>query len=531
MFPHNPSSVARYTFTILAVTLATLLRFALEPVLDLRAPYILYFPAIALCAWFGGLWPGLLATALGGIAAWYFFFPPQYSFTVTDPTAPAQVIIFSLSSVIISLLAESLHQARRKTEKSEAIAREQEEERTRLLVSERAAREQAETASRAKDEFVAVISHELRSPLNAVLGWVQMLRTGKFDQAETARALETIERNAKTQVQMIEDLLDISRVITGKLALNVRPLELTKVVEAALDSIRPAVEAKALQLRVQLEARGSLVLGDPSRLQQVVWNLLSNAVKFTPMRGRIEVGVERAASHLQITVRDSGAGISPEFLPFVFDRFSQANTTSERKFGGLGLGLAIVRHLVELHGGTVRADSPGEGQGSIFTVMLPVGVLRSDKREFKREGLSADSFNSFTDAITLEGLRVMIVDDEAESRELLIAILMQRGAEVKACASAAEALEVIEQWRPLVLVSDIGMPEEDGYELIRKLRALPPARGGNIPAVALTGLARSEDRMRALAAGFQIHVPKPVEAVELITVIASLAGRLHKGGM
>jgi PAS domain S-box-containing protein len=400
------------------------------------------------------------------------------------------------------------------------------EERSKLLASERAAREKAEAASRSKDEFVAMISHEIRSPLNSILGWAQMLRSGKYDKAGTERAVEIIERNARAQSQLIEDLLDISRVITGKLTLNVRSVELAKIIEAALDSIRPAADAKDIQLQARLELRGSLVSGDPSRLQQIVWNLLSNAVKFTPKNGRVEVSLERIHSHLQITVSDSGVGINPEFLPFVFDRFSQANTTSERKYGGLGLGLAIVRHLVELHGGTVRADSPGEGRGAKFTVTLPIKAVREETSKLERSASSAEYAESLTDAITLDGLRVMIVDDEAETRDLLTEMLTLRGAEVKACASAAEALEVIGQWRPFVLVSDIGMPDEDGYALIGKLRALGPERGGDIPAVALTAYARSEDRMRALASGFQMHVPKPIEAGELIVVIASLAGRL-----
>jgi PAS domain S-box-containing protein len=403
-----------------------------------------------------------------------------------------------------------------------------EEERSTLLASERAAREKAEAASRSKDEFVAMISHEIRSPLNSILGWAQMLRMGKFDKAETDRATEIIVRNARAQSQLIEDLLDISRVITGKLTLNVRSVELAQIIEAAMDSIRPAAEAKSIQLRARIDSRDNLVSGDPNRLQQIVWNLLSNAVKFTPRHGRVEVSLRRVDSNFQIAVSDSGVGISPEFLPFVFDRFSQADTTSERKYGGLGLGLAIVRHLVELHGGTARADSPGEGQGATFTVTLPVKALREEMSELEPAAPSAEYSDSLTDAIMLDGLRVMIVDDEAETRDLLTTMLTRRRAEVKACASAAEALEEIERWRPSLLVSDIGMPEEDGYTLIGKLRALGPERGGGIPAVALTAYARSEDRMRALASGFQVHVPKPIEADELVVVIASLAGRLSK---
>lgn len=403
-----------------------------------------------------------------------------------------------------------------------------EKERLHLLASERAAREQAEAANRAKDEFVAMISHEIRSPLNSILGWAQMLRTGKFDAVETARAVEVIERNARAQLQLIEDLLDISRVITGKLTLEVRTVELGQIIENALESIRPAAEAKAIQLQVQLAARDQLLTGDPNRLQQIVWNLLSNAVKFTPTQGRIEVTLERIADQLQLTVRDSGLGISPEFLPFVFDRFSQANTSSERKYSGLGLGLAIVRHLVELHGGTIHADSEGEGQGATFTVRFPLRAAQSQTSDVAQTTFGSEYDTALIDAIRLDGLRVLVVDDEAESRELVLAILTQRRVEVKACASAAEALAILEQWQPAVVISDIAMPEEDGYGFIKKLRALEATRGWKIPAVALTGYARREDRRRTLAAGFQVHIPKPVEAVELIVVIASLAGRLDK---
>jgi len=384
--------------------------------------------------------------------------------------------------------------------------RQTEDERTVLLASERAARERAEAASRAKDEFVAMISHEIRSPLTSILGWAHMLRQGTLDQAAVDRALETIERNAKTQVQLIEDLLDISRVVTGRLSLNVRPLDVTKIIEAAVDLIRPAAEAKSIKLSVLLDRKGSLVTGDPDRLQQVFWNLLSNAVKFTPTGGNINVKLIDLKSHLQIAITDSGAGINPEFLPYVFDRFSQADNTSARKHGGLGLGLAIVRHLVELHGGSVRADSPGEGKGATFTVTFPA---RPDNEKGELRGVGAAGLpGSFTDTLVLEGLRVMIVDDEPETRDLLTAMLVQRRAEVKACGSAAEALAVIESWRPSVLVSDVGMPDEDGYTFTKRVRMLSSECSG-IPAVALTAYARSEDRMRALASGFQMQWPNP----------------------
>jgi PAS domain S-box-containing protein len=401
-----------------------------------------------------------------------------------------------------------------------------ESERAGLLLRERAAREHAEAASRAKDEFVAAISHEVRSPLNAILGWAQMLNLGTLNQTETARAIKTIQRNARAQAQLIEDLMDISRVISGKLTLDVRPVDLGQIIEAAIESIGPAADAKSIGIDVNIDPVGGIISGDPSRLQQIVWNLLSNAVKFTPKGGTIEVRVEKVNSHAQVSVKDSGEGIRPEFLPYVFDRFSQADGSSQRKHGGLGLGLAIVRHLVELHGGSVRADSPGEGQGATFTIAFPIRAVR----EASAEGPRVSSVvGLLPDSITLQELKIMVVDDEEETRDLLTALLSQRGAEVRACRSTKEALDALDQWRPAVIVSDIGMPEEDGYTLIRKLRARPSERGGNIPAVALTAYARSEDRTRALSLGFQMHVPKPVEALELIMVIASLAGRSVRG--
>lgn len=406
-----------------------------------------------------------------------------------------------------------------------------EEERSQLLKSEKAARDRAEAASRAKDEFVAMISHEIRSPLNSILGWAQILRNGKCDQAETARAIETIERNARAQSKLIEDLMDISRVITGKMILDVRPVEPSQIIEAAVDSIRPAAEAKSIQIKVRIDPKGTLVSGDPSRLQQIVWNLLSNAIKFTPRDGWVELSAERVDSQLRIAVSDSGIGIRPEFLPYVFDRFSQENSTSKRRYGGLGLGLAIVRHLVELHGGTVRADSSGDGQGATFSLTLPIRGVRQDISEFEHIGSIAGSGPSLGDAIALDGLRILIVDDETETRELLTVMLTRRGAEVRSCASAAEALEAIEEWQPFLLVSDIGMPDQDGYAFIEQVRARELTRGGSIPAIALTAYARSEDRMRALAAGFQMHVPKPVESLELIMVIASLTGRTSKNAL
>jgi PAS domain S-box-containing protein len=403
-----------------------------------------------------------------------------------------------------------------------------EEERERLFKQERAARAEAEEASRLKDEFLATVSHELRTPLTSMLGWVQMLRTGSLPPDKRARALETVERNARSQAQLIEDLLDVSRILAGKLKLDVETLEVGALVEQALESVRPAAEAKSLRIQTVLDSNGT-VMGDSHRLQQVVWNLLSNAVKFTPKGGRVQVLVERRDSSVELTVADTGQGIDPKFLPYVFERFRQAEEGTTRSHGGLGLGLSIVRHLVELHGGTVSAFSAGLGQGASFTVRLPLAVTR------RREPSLPPTFreNAFGGDIQcppeLYGLHVLVVDDEADTREMLRALLEGCNARVTAASSATEALAKLDSALPDILLSDIGMPEEDGYFLIRKIRARPPEAGGDIPAVALTAYVRTEDRTRVLLAGFQSHVPKPVEPLELLAVLASLSGRNRQG--
>jgi signal transduction histidine kinase len=377
-------------------------------------------------------------------------------------------------------------------------------------------------ANRVKDEFLATLSHELRTPLNSMFGWIYLLREGVLNEASSQRAIDTIERNTKSLAEIINDLLEVSRIITGKLKLDVRPVKLGSVIEAALEVVRPAVEAKDIELHLSLEPATDVVLGDSSRLQQIVWNLLSNAIKFTPARGRVEVRLEKIGSNAGITVSDNGAGIAEAFLPYVFDRFRQADSTFTRKHGGLGLGLAIVRHLVEIHGGSVAAYSPGEGRGASFVVTFP--LVESGAHDGAGRGVDWTRRNGDT----LDGLRVLIVDDEADARELLSAMLKRWGAQVTAVASAAEAIEcLLEANRilPDVLVSDLGMPREDGFDLITKVRALDPERGGRIPAIALTAYARSEDRARALAAGYEIHVPKPVEPAALSGALGDLVRR------
>lgn len=353
-----------------------------------------------------------------------------------------------------------------------------------------------------------------------------LLRTNTLDEATVARGLETIERNGKAQAQLIEDLMDVSRIITGKLRLDVQPVELASVIEAAIESVHLAAEAKAIRLETILDPLAGPISGDPARLQQIVWNLLSNAIKFTPKKGRVQIRLERINSHIEIIVSDTGTGISPEFLPHVFDRFRQADGTSTRTHGGLGLGLAIVRHLVEQHGGTVRADSRVKGKGATFTVSLPLMIVHRElDHEEERRHPKAESASGLTCPPELDGLKVLVVDDEPDARQLLAIVLQQCGADVTMAASAEEALSAFERIKPDVLVSDIGMPGEDGYSLIRKIRALPAERGGRIPAAALTAYAGAEDRKRALLAGFHLHIPKPVDPMELVAVVATLAGR------
>jgi len=397
-----------------------------------------------------------------------------------------------------------------------------EEEREKILLREQAARGEAERANRLKDEFLATLSHELRTPLTAIVGWVGLLRADNYEREVVVEALETIERNARSQSQLIDDLLDVSRIISGKLLLDVKEADLSNIVADAVGVVRPAANAKGITLDYTCEAGRALVSGDPKRLQQIAWNLLSNAVKFTPQGGRVQIRVEREGSQTRLTVSDTGRGIAPEFIPCVFDRFRQADSTTTRQHGGLGLGLAIVRHLVELHGGTAAAESEGVGRGSTFTVSFPALAARPCADEACRNG---DAEKARGLLPTLSGLRVMVVEDEEDTRLMMSKVIERSGAEVVACASAGEALETLARWKPDVLMSDIGMPGEDGYSLIRKVRALAPDSGGSVPAAALTAYARDEDRQRVLAAGFQMHVAKPIGLGDLITKIADLAGR------
>jgi PAS domain S-box-containing protein len=400
-----------------------------------------------------------------------------------------------------------------------------EEERASLLARERAARADAEQASRAKDEFIATLSHELRTPLNSVLGWARLLRMGKLDAPNVARAVEAIERGASTQAQIVDDLLDMARIVRGQLRLDVRPVELMPVVEAAIDTVRPAAAAREIEIAAVLEPRAGPVAGDPGRLQQVTWNLLTNAIKFTPAGGRVEVRLAHRDDHVELTVKDTGSGITSEFLPHVFERFRQADSSTTRAHGGLGLGLAIVRHLVEAHGGTVSADSAGSGKGSSFTVSLPLFHVRARAREADAPRPLPRPATLVPMTASLDDLRILIVDDDVDTLEVVKQLLEQAGASVTVAATADEALAALRESPPDVLVSDIGMPGQDGYELIRRVRRLAPEQGGRVPAAALTAFAQSDHRQQALAAGYQLYLAKPIEPTELTAAVARLAGR------
>lgn len=401
-----------------------------------------------------------------------------------------------------------------------------EDERERMLDSERIAHAESDRANQLKDEFLASLSHELRTPLNAILGWAQLLRSRPPTATFLEQGLETLERNAKLQAQLIDDLLDMSRILSGHVRLNAQHVNLAQPVEAAVEALRPAADAKQIRVQVALDSQAGPVSGDPTRLQQVFWNILSNAVKFTPRGGRVLITLERVDAHVELTINDTGIGIAPDFLPSVFERFRQADASTTRRHGGLGLGLSIARQLVELHGGSIRARSAGPGHGATFVVRLPVSTVAQSDSDGARapERPSPDAADS-SPRVLLAGVSVLVVDDDLDARRLIALILESSGAEVEIVPSAPAALEALARQRPDVIVSDIGLPEQDGYTFIQAVRALGDEFRA-IPALALTAFARSEDRRRALMAGFQLHLSKPVEPAELCTAVASLAGRL-----
>ena len=406
---------------------------------------------------------------------------------------------------------------------TEEALRQSEQRYRELLESERAARSAAERLSEIKDEFLATLSHELRTPLNAILGWSQVLRSGTRNPGDLLKGIETIERNARIQTQLIEDLLDMSRITSGKMRLEIAVVQPVGFVDAAIETVQPAADARSILLERVIDDTAGPITGDAARLQQVVWNLLSNAIKFTPKGGRVRVTVARRDAQVVIAIADTGVGIKTEFIPYLFERFRQADASTTRAYGGLGLGLSIVKRLVELHGGTVGVESPGEGRGATVTVELPVaspGGIMADPGGVELESVPHEPLAE------LSGVTVLVVDDQADARELVQRVLEDAGADVITAAGAAAALDLVEARKPDVLISDIGMPEADGFELLRWVRALGTARGGRVPAIALTAFARSEDRTRALRAGFAVHVSKPVDPAELVATVVSVAGRV-----
>lgn len=406
---------------------------------------------------------------------------------------------------------------------TERVVREMElnaqiEERERLLAREHSARQQAEENSRLKDQFLATVSHEIRTPLNAINGWTQILITRNLDAEKSRHALDTIKRNVHSQAQIIDDLLDISSIVTGQMRLDPQPINLVESIQTAFDSVRPAAHAKEIKLINGFEAATIFIMGDASRLQQILWNLLSNAIKFTPAGGRIEIILREIDAFAQIIISDTGVGITADFLPFVFDRFRQADSSSKRKHGGLGLGLSIVKSLVEMHGGTITVQSDGFGAGTAFNIMLPLLMSQKNDPDFNS---SADAFDQL-DGVSFAGINILIVDDDDDSREMLKFLLEIYNAQITAAESAAEALVKFSQTRPDILISDLGMPVMDGYDLIKQIRALPADRGGQVPAIALTGYVSAEEQKKVRAAGFNSHIAKPVEQTELVKVIKSL---------
>ncbi len=398
------------------------------------------------------------------------------------------------------------------------------EERQLLLESERAARKEAERVSLMKDEFLSTLSHELRTPLNVIFGWTQLLKLGQNNPETIAEGINVIDRNVRLQTKLIEDLLDVSRIISGKIRLEVQSVDLTEIIAATIEGLRPAADAKDIRLEADIESAKAAVNGDPSRLQQVLWNLLNNAIKFTPKEGCIEVVARLIDGSWEVRVIDSGEGISPEFLPHLFERFSQADGSTTRQHGGLGLGLSIVKHLIELHGGTVRAESPGPGQGATFVINLPIKIERKSDPYLSQVKLPLPDDTNNHQPLKLPGIKVLVVDDEPDARELMRRCLLASDVMTQLASSAAEAQEVLTRFTPDVILSDIGMPTQDGYEFMRNLRR----QGNRTPAVALTAFARPEDHIRSIQAGFQTHLPKPVEPAELVAVIAGLTGWFEK---
>jgi len=482
----------------------------IRPWMGGAAPFSLFITAVIVSAWIGGLLPGLVATSLSlGLAAYFIMPPTGFSAQQWAPFG-----IFFLNGCLVSAAFEVLKVSRQKAEDArkqvEQSRTEADNKLMSLLRDEQTARKNAERTAVLKDEFLATVSHEMRTPLTAILGWVQLLRGGSLASDTVPQALETIERNARAQAKLIDDLLDMSRILSGRLSLDLQRLNVAEAAESAIAAAEPAAAAKRVILVRQIAPGTKFVAGDSTRLQQILGNLLSNAIKFTPAGGAVTLSVRSGDSDVELRVHDTGEGITPEFLPHVFDRFRQQDASTVRNHQGLGLGLSIVKQLVEGHGGTIQAESSGPGEGATFTILLPI---------YGGTALQADANEVLP---SLLGAKILVVEDDADVREVVRSILAQNGANVRTAASAADALTDFAARRPDILISDVGMPGQDGYDLIRQIRSLDRDAGGSTPAVALTAFARPDDRRRALAAGYHLHLRKPIEPSELVKAVASL---------
>jgi signal transduction histidine kinase/ActR/RegA family two-component response regulator len=512
MFPARLPVLRPYALALVALTLATVVRIGVGPLVGNRIPFATFYLAVVAVAFVGSLGAALFAVAVSTVVGTYFFADSLKAFAAGNIPDRVAVVLFAVTSAALAVMTDRLARAQR---------------RLRAAADEaQRARADAEEAGRVKDEFLATLSHELRTPLNAILGWAHMLQDPALPPERRTAAIDTILRNARSQEQLIADILDVQRIMTGKVRLTVRALNLGDIIRSAAETVQPSADAKEIRLRLLVDVDVPPIPGDADRLKQVVWNLLANAIKFAPRGGHVQVQLVRAGDDCNLIVEDNGPGIDPGFLPHVFERFRQADSSTTRTHKGLGLGLAIVSSLVEMHGGTITAANttvPGQ-TGAVFTIRLPLkGILAGDA-----DAAPAGSV-AWTDTVPpLDDLHVLVVEDDADARDLVAQILGRCGARVTATASAAEALAAFERQRPDVIVSDIEMPEEDGYMLIRRIRGLPADGGRDVPAAAVTAYASQADRMKVLSAGFNMHVSKPVQPAELALVVASLAGRTRR---
>lgn len=520
MRPDARPLVTRYGIVLVTFSISAAIRWALIPVFGLALPYITFYPGIMLCAWYGGFWPGVLMTVLGG-AAVITLWPIG---TFLSAIALLSMGLYLFNGVAISGLTEFLHRARRREKALLETTKRHEAEVERLLQREHEARGAAESANRAKDEFLAILSHELRTPLGVILGWVSVLRRARVDEAQLSHAIDVIARNTQIQAQLVNDLLDVSRIIAGKLSIDREEVDLLRLARETADAMQEQARAKSLQIATRLDPDAGWVLGDAVRLQQVLSNLCSNAMKFTPAGGRIDVELTRHEAHARLVFRDTGEGIAAHDLARIFERFEQGAASATGRRQGMGLGLAICRYVVNAHGGTIRAESAGKGQGSTFIVELPILTVRTEAVSARRSGQT----NPKAAAPRLDGLRILVVDDHSDAREMVGMVLEQYGAAVRLTGSVQEAVDALSQHEIDVLVSDIGMPHADGYDLVARVRGEGKNGVPLLPAVALTAYGSREDRERALAAGFDAHLVKPVDPVVLGATIADLAAAERK---